>query len=297
MNMHSPADLFRWACRLDVATRKAGNVSWVSPGHGMKADTFVASGDAAAGPLCTVGASVGERIEAAVRASVAVAGCNTNLGIVLLCAPLIAAAQRLGDAPHGVAEMRAALEQVILQLDVADARAAYRAIVLANPGGLGAAAEQDVHAAPTVTLHTGMALAAHRDLIASQYAKGFPEVFGLGLTAFLAPSSAFAQRHWTPNTGMLHCYLALLASQPDSHIVRKQGEAMAHCVMAEARPWLAALQQGSALESDPAYAAWDATLKARGINPGTTADLSVASALLAALCDERVHMKALRGTP
>ena len=38
------------------------------------------------------GARVGQRIEAAMRATWAVAGCNTNLGILLLCAPVARAA-------------------------------------------------------------------------------------------------------------------------------------------------------------------------------------------------------------
>jgi triphosphoribosyl-dephospho-CoA synthase len=35
--------------------------------------------------------------------------------------------------------------------------------------------------------------------------------------------------------------------------------------------------------ANPAWAAWDESLKARGLNPGTSADLCVATALVAAL--------------
>ena len=44
---------------------------------------FLDSAQACAGPLCTPGATVGARIEGAVRATQAAVGCNTNLGIVL----------------------------------------------------------------------------------------------------------------------------------------------------------------------------------------------------------------------
>src|SRR4051812_2096500 len=87
-------DAFLEACALDVQARKAGNVSEASPGHRMHAGLFLQSAAAAAAPLCEPGASVGERIEAAVRATWRVAHCNTNLGIVLLCAPVIVAQQR-----------------------------------------------------------------------------------------------------------------------------------------------------------------------------------------------------------
>jgi triphosphoribosyl-dephospho-CoA synthase len=37
------------------------------------------------------------------------------------------------------------------------------------------------------------------------------------------------------------------------------------------------------LDADPDFAAWDVSLKSRHVNPGTSADLSVATALVAAL--------------
>src|SRR5689334_5061654 len=82
---------FLWACELDVACVKPGNVSVASPGHRMTAELFVASAHAACGPLTRSGATVGARIEAAIARTREAAGCNTNLGIVLLCAPLAAA--------------------------------------------------------------------------------------------------------------------------------------------------------------------------------------------------------------
>ena len=271
------------ACRLDVATRKAGNVSVASAGHGMAADLFVRSAQAAVGPLCAPGRSVGERIEASVAASLQVAQCNTNLGILLLCAPLAAAAASEGALAQGRDSLRKALSQQLQGLDVADARAAYRAIAQAHPGGLGQAHEQDVAEAPSVGLREAMALAAHRDLIAQQYsdARVYPDVFDIGAPAFdaglrTAPGDA-------GQAAMLLAFLCLLASRPDSHIVRKQGEVAAHTVMEEARPWLRACQQGHDLFTDPAYAAWDESLKTRGLNPGTSADLCVASAMLVRL--------------
>jgi triphosphoribosyl-dephospho-CoA synthase len=282
------ADAFRWACALDVAARKPGNVSLESPGHGMQAEQFLESAKAAAGPVCAPGARVGERIEAAVRASRDAAQCNTNLGIVLLCAPLAAASERWAPA-DGVAGLRAALEDVLQQLDVADAAAAYRAIRLANPGGLGAAEQQDVAQAPTVGLRAAMALAAHRDRIAWQYVHAHADVFEIGLPAFLQG----LQRY--PEAGAERCavralqavYVEFLAALPDSHIARKQGPDLAHSVMREAQSWRTRWRRGEAPWADPAFAKWDEDLKARGINPGTTADLCVATAFLAALCASR----------
>ena len=269
---------FLRACALDVEVRKPGNVSVASPGHGMRAGEFLASSAAAAAPISAAGVGVGERIEAAVRATRDTVHCNTNLGIVLLCAPLLAAFERtdrFGDA----GALRASLATVLQSLDVGDARAAYRAIALARPGGLGRASEQDVLATPTVGLRDAMALAAHRDRIAWQYEHAFRDVFELGLPAFLAGRRAKA----ADAGAMQGAFLEFAAALPDSHIVRKHGGAMAQCVIREAAPWRTRARHGEVLDEDPAFARWDEDLKARGLNPGTSADLSVAVALAADL--------------
>jgi triphosphoribosyl-dephospho-CoA synthase len=77
-------------------------------------------------------------------------------------------------------------------------------------------------------------------------------------------------------------FLAWLGSIPDSHIVRKRGDAAAQTVMREASVWRSRSERGETLELDPAFAAWDDALKSQGINPGTTADLTVATLWLAA---------------
>ena len=277
---------FLWACALDVQARKPGNVSIASPGHGMQATHFKASAAAAAGPISSAGARVGQRIEVAVRAAWQATRCNTNLGIVLLCAPLLAAFERCGGE-GGPDALRSALEDVLAALDVEDARAAYRAIALARPGGLGRAPEQDVGEAPSVGLREAMALAAHRDRIAWQYLHAFPDVFELGLPAFLAACSGGAAQGLAVGAAsrraMQAAFLEFVAAVPDSHIVRKHGDAMAQCVIGEAAHWCARARRGEVLDQDPAFAAWDEALKARGLNPGTSADLCVAVALTASL--------------
>lgn len=269
---------FLWACALDVQARKPGNVSLASPGHGMDAGLFLASAAAAAGPISSAGAAVGDRIEAAVRASWDVAHCNTNLGIVLLCAPLLAAFER-PDAEGDALALRGALTAVLRSLGVADARAAYRAIAVASPAGLGRASEQDVRDAPSVGLREAMALAAGRDRIAWQYRHDYADVFELGLPAFLAARCAGA----AAGRAMQAVFLEFAAALPDSHIVRKHGDAVAQSVIREAAPWRAHARRGGQLDLDPGFVRWDEDLKARGLNPGTSADLCVAVALAAAL--------------
>jgi len=271
------------ACALDVQARKPGNVSEASPGHRMHAGLFLESAAAAAGPLCEPGARVGARIEAATRATWRVVRCNTNLGIVLLCAPIVAAHELAGSGRP----LRAALGDVLDGLDVDDARAAYRAIALARPAGLGSAPQQDVHDVPTIGLGAAMALAADRDRVARQYAHAYADVVDPGVAAF-GETFARARRDGEPAQAaairaVQAVFLEFVAAFPDSHIARRNGDAAAHSVMAEAHPWRERARRGEPLDADPAWAAWDESLKARGLNPGTSADLCVATALLARL--------------
>jgi len=290
---------FRLACAWDVAVRKPGNVSRHSPGHGMTAQHFLDSAAVAAAALAEPGEAVGPRIEAAMAATWARVGCNTNLGILLLAAPLAVAAERLAerlpDAPLPPADaLRAELAAVLSGLTREDAAAAFRAIAQANPGGLGRAEAQDVREPPSVTLREAMALAAEHDRLARQYRDGGAELFDVGLAA-LGPAGRAAirasaggpeQPTAAQTAAVQRVYLAWLASAPDSHLVRKLGLAVAQGVLNAAQPWAqraAAADPAQAVDGDPAFAAWDETLKTRGWNPGTSADLTVATLLLALL--------------
>ena len=263
---------FLRACELDVTVRKPGNVSVASPGHRMHAGQFIASAEAAAAPLFEVGAAVGARIERAIAATQAAVGCNTNLGIVLLVAPLAAAAERPG-ALDSTPALHDALAAVLAALDIRDAQAAYRAIALAHPAGLGEVPQADVRTVPQIGLREAMALAAPRDLVARQYANGYADVFE-AMQRDLAPGFLLAEAR---ADDVQRVFLRWLSRHPDSHIVRKHGEAVAHSVMSAAQVWFAHPAPGG----DPGFSAWDHALKADGINPGTSADLTVATLWLA----------------
>jgi len=233
---------------------------------------FIAAARAAATPLFAHGASVGARIENAVTAAYTATGCNTNLGIVLLCAPLAAAHERLRE-PAEIGGVRDALLHVLEHLDVDDARAAFRAIARANPGGLGHVADHDVRCEATIDLRSAMALAAPRDSVARQYANGYADVFDVGLRQFTVSAGESIER------AVIETYLAYLRGWPDSHVARKHGLAIARAVQKEAALRSCGVAIGRS-DVDASLASWDASLKSRGINPGTSADLVVATAFV-----------------
>lgn len=263
------AKAFERACLAELKALKPGNVHVHASGHGMVAAQFEAAAVAAAPFIAGHGLGLGERIEGAVRASLAVAGCNTNLGIVLLCAPLIAAAERGSD-------LRSALRRVLGATTIADAAAAYRAIAAANPGGLGRADTQDVAAPPSVALIEAMRLAADRDRIAAQYVTGFRDIFEIGVRRIAASVGLSAE------AATEAVYMDFLAAFPDSHITRKFGLATAEAVRAEAASIRRVIEWTSP-DRRAVLLAFDTSLKQRGLNPGTSADLTVASLLAADL--------------
>lgn len=213
--------------------------------------------------------SLGATIHAACTATARWTRANTNLGIILLLAPLARAAL---DARSGTLRDRVA--RVLRRTTVRDAADVYAAIRLARPGGLGRADAQDVARAPTRPLRTVMALAADRDGIAREYATDYAVTFDLG-----APSLRRARRDglsW--NDAIVETYLTLLAAAPDTHVARKLGDAAAADISRRSRAVLDAGGVRSAVGRRRA-AAFDLALRdaANSRNPGTTADLTAAA--------------------
>jgi triphosphoribosyl-dephospho-CoA synthase len=125
-----------------------------------------------------------------------------------------------------------------------------------------------------------MRTAAARDRIARQYASGYADVLELGVPRL----EQCRARGWPEPWAVTSTYLAFLAAFPDSHILRKHGPAMAEEVRAAAVGLDAALLAAD----DPAslhetLLEADRRLKAAGLNPGTSADLTVASHLATGL--------------
>jgi len=266
------ADAFRAACLDELEAPKPGNVHRFAVGGDTTPADFVRSAEVAASPLCARGRGVGERIADAVDATWNAVATNTNLGIVLLCAPLAAAAETTTETTGE--NLRPALEAVLQGLDVVDAAGAFAAIVKASPAGLGHADRYDVFAPPTVGLREAMAAAADRDRIARQYTSVFEDVFAHGEPRLQASLQQLGEPPWAT----LAVYLGFLAAFPDSHILRKHGQARAQEVRDAALAFHTRLERG---ESPEAFLdellAFDAALKRCRVNPGTSADLTVAT--------------------
>ena len=257
---------YQAACLAELDALKPGNVHAYAAGHRMAVADFTTSAAVSAPALARGGAGLGARVRDAVAATMAAVGQNTNLGILLLCAPLALAAER-GTT---VAEVLAGLEP-------ADAEGVFDAIRLANPGGLGRAGRHDVAAPAPDSLVAAMQEAAPRDRIARAYTDGFADLVRVGLPALAAAREKDLEPAWC--TTAVH--LAYLQAFPDSHVARKHGADRAEAVRSEAVEALTGLD----LRARPVerLLALDAAWKAAGINPGTSADFTVATLFCDAL--------------
>jgi triphosphoribosyl-dephospho-CoA synthase len=291
----------REACLAELQALKPGNVSAHPLAYNPAQATltvrdFVLSAQAIAAPLTTPAqSSVGERVLAAITATRAVVATNTNLGIVLLAAPLLRAEQ----SRKASQSLHESLRVVLSQLTVADAELAYKAIRLAEAGGMGVSTEEDITQTPTVSLLEAMRMAAARDAVARAYGDNFSAVFEIGLPELQRVlhllKDSLLGKAWATTI----VFLRLLAQQPDSLIERKYGVAKAREVSDLAHAyWLradAAVQRrdtfaASLLEVE--LAAWDKALKTDQVNPGTTADFTVATHLAFALQHQGAALQA-----
>lgn len=269
------------ACIWEATARKPGNVHRYRDFEDVTYLDFIVSAAAIAPVLATAcRRRVGETILECVRATRRVTATNTNLGIILLLSPLAA-------VPPGE-ELRAGVGRVLADLDVEDARLAYEAIRLANPGGLGAAPEQDVAAEPTCTLREAMALAADRDLVARQYANGFREVFDQAVPGLVRG----LKKTGSLESAIIHAQLLLMSCYTDTLIARKRG--VSEAVKASERA-MSVLAAGWP-ERDAGQIAlvkFDEWLREDGHarNPGATADL-ITAGLFAGLLAGSIQLPA-----
>ena len=272
------------ACLLEVSAPKPGNVS---PGRHFgdtRYEHFLASA-AAIGPAFHAAATqpLGVTIRQAIEATARWAPANTNLGIVLLLAPL-ARTVELGPGVRPQhrddSTFRDELRRVLEATTVADARDVYAAIRLASPGGLGRAEHQDVAQEPTLPLIDVMRLAADRDGIAREYATTFATTFETSVPALRRARGDGLS--W--DDAIVETFLDVLAAAPDTHIARRAGLAAAADVSGLARDVRAAGGVRSAA-GRASLAAMDAALRdpRNRANPGATADLTAAAVFVVLL--------------
>ena len=270
------AELYSNACGLDMRAIKPGNVGMHSKSNGLCVDDFMKSAEVSVAPLLEASLTLGERIYAAVKATHEAVSTNTNLGIILLAAPLVQA--WIGKKAEQ--SLQKSLHLVLGSTTVNDAVQVYQAIRMAEPGGMGIKQDQDLSDEPTVNLRETMKIAASWDRIADQYSNNYADIFSFGIPRFRELVDRWNDERWA-TTGL---FLGYLARFPDSLIERKFGRLKAR----EISDMIIPLEKDLYRSDFPGryeekLMMLDHHLKCDRINPGTSADLTVASIIAAGI--------------
>lgn len=255
------------ACIWEATAPKPGNVHPAASFPDATYEDFVTSAQAI-GPAmqAAVSQGVGATVWQAVSATRSAVSSNTNLGLILLLAPLATVPQ---DQP-----LQPGIGQILKSLSTADSSSIYDAIRLTEPGGIGKADGFDIQDSPPKDLLLAMQEASSWDLIARQYCQGFTDLFDL-LCPWIEQGLS---NGWTLSQSIVHCQLRCMATYPDSLIGRKCGQAVAD----ESQQRAAAVLNCDDPNTDryqQATSDLDHWLRADGHrrNPGTTADMTGAA--------------------
>lgn len=271
--MRDAAENGQLALLLEVAgTPKPGNVDRRRDYEDLRFEQFLAGAVGASEGLRAAadGEPIGAAFESAIEGMSGQSGGNTQFGALLVTVPLVRAASAGRLTPAGVAG-------VVESTTVADACAFYRAFehvdvaVDEPPEDLdeldvrrGGAATGTLRERGT-TLYDVMELSADRDGVAAEWVSGFERSFEAA--GWLLDDEGPIYRRAS------RTFLRLLAAEPDTFVVTRNGEAAAEEATRRARAVLDGEEEAESLAEE---------FVARDINPGTTADLT-AGALFVAL--------------
>ena len=271
-NLDNLQNAYLFACRKDIELIKPGNVNIKSPHSDTNAEDYLESSLLSSKELFKPDYSLGERILNSIKITRSKIKTNTNLGIILLCAPIIHACIYFNNLT-----MREGIKKTLSTSTVKDTQDLCMAINISAPGGLGTREIYDTTSMPTVSILEIMNHSASYDRISYQYSHDYSDIFD-----FIIPRLVFLnKKHNSLDISLSLMFMEILAKIPDSHISRKFDDKIAKKTSNNASDLLKILDR----EYSPDYLAdrlnnLDYEYKKKGINPGTTADLLVASLMI-----------------
>ncbi|WP_456450738.1 triphosphoribosyl-dephospho-CoA synthase [Palaeococcus sp. (in: euryarchaeotes)] len=213
-------------------------------------------------------ARIGELIKRAVQNSKSVQNSNPNFGVITLSIPLVMA---LTISKH-IYHAREIVQRLITESTVRDTMEFYRAIRIASPKGIKGGVKYDVHDGAVfdelfkdrINLRKLAELSRERELIFEEWLKGYE----LSYKTFLRLKELTESSSLEKSTA--RAFLELMASKPDTLIIRKAGPEEARRVQEKAK---------RVLEGKLSMEELDEFLREEGDlrNPGSLADIMAIS--------------------
>ena len=212
---------------------------------------------------------------------------NTNLGIMMMCVPIAAAASISDDFK----EIQENVGKLMDATTVEDAVNLYDAISLADAGGMGDQEEFDVMSEKAKdelrennqTMYDVLKISASWDRLASELTSAMPVSFELGYPTFSEYCKSCDDVDKI-NKATVVTFMTILSEIPDTLISRKYGDEVAKGVSDKAKELLAYTDNFD--DFTLKLLEFDDYLYENGYNPGTTADLTAASIFISYLAKE-----------
>tara|TARA_B100000029_G_C17604242_1_gene966868 strand:+ start:5756 stop:6613 length:858 start_codon:yes stop_codon:yes gene_type:complete len=262
----------KFVCDIEMKSLKPGNVHKYSNSFDMDTRDFFKSSLIISKTLTEKKFNLGEKIFFSAEKIKNKIKKNTNLGIILMLAPIIKIVENEGIINKK--KLVAKIKYLIKKQDINNSINIYKAISLTSPGGLGCSKKYDVNELPKTKLYKVMRFAKNKDLISKQYYNGYKEITNIGLPTYKKFYKKWGKIEWA-FTGV---YLNFLRKFNDSHIVRRNGLKIAKKVRNDANKYYNILENDNKLiKIKEKLLIFDKELKSKHINPGTMADLSVAT--------------------
>jgi triphosphoribosyl-dephospho-CoA synthase len=292
------------AILLEISAPKPGNIHRNANFHKTTYEHFLASAvtitpsfktaatkgiQIAEGKLSFADIGIGKIIKDAVeRVNSWQHGGNTLLGTILLLTPIAVATGKTLKENNGIFDLeklRKNIKSVTTSTTPEDAVAVYEAFDIAKPGGLNKAPKFDATKPSSkqkilktsTTLFDLFKISASYDSVSSEWVNNYRIVFDIGYP-FLQKE---LEKRNNINDAIVHTFLKLLSENPDTLIARKAGLIKAKKISHQAKKVLE-LGGLNTENGKEALAVFDKKLRdpQHKLNPGTTADLIIATLAL-----------------
>jgi len=260
------------SCLEELKVNKPGNHSLNSKIMGMYSEKFLLVSKISAKFLVKKNLSLGEMIFYSTKKCIDSINSNYNLGIILLCAPLMKALLK------NPVNLRKELKKVIKHTGAIESNLVIDAIRYANPSGL-----KKYKGISNILekkyeekkIHEIMLISSSWDRISKCYVDNYSEIFDFGLPFFSSLKKRISREK-----AIQMLYLEYASKSPDSHLLRKFGSCKANAVMRMFRMLSLKILRNPHKNFSYEINLLDAYLKNSNYNPGTCADLTVTTLLI-----------------
>ena len=270
--------IFISCCFDELKVIKPGNLSFNSPIYGMNKKFFFRASELSA-PILTKKESLGKKIFSTTNLCLTELKSNYNLGIILLCAPIIDVAL---NGFKNIQDLKKKLHKLLINIDNKNGRKILESIKISKPAGINNyVGKLDIKKnSRRVNFKESMEIGSKWDRISKCYVETYSEIFKLGLPFFQRLKKKFSYGY------SIQClFIFYLALDLDSHLMRKWGVLNARTVQVKAKFISKQIFKKRTVKTLKIISDFDIYLKKRNFNPGTCADLTVTTLLMDKITD------------